>query len=596
MRIDRIDPPFWYVDFARENRNLQIMIFGDELDNVNIETNIPYLGNVKILKDVDPHYLILNICFDVNSIKEGQYKIKLNKLDTIIEFNYELKSDALYYNQQKIMTDDVVYLIMPDRFARGTDSDCNSGDIDRTNPNGWHGGTIKGITDHLDYLKDLGVTTLWLTPVVQNNMKSVKESGKEYAFYHGYAATDFYKIDRHFGNLQDYMAFVSAAHSKDMKVVMDMVLNHCGISHPWAIEPPMNDWINGKNESTNLLTNYRLTTVVDPYRADADFAETVKGWFSPRMPDINMENDNVLQYFSQLALWWIATIGIDAIRVDTYPYVNMESMKRWQQNIHKMYPSVTIIAEAWVGETAFTAEIQRRNSGEHNSLVVMDFSFQKKLCEMLLARNREKSSFALYNHFVYDYLYNDASQVLAFIDNHDMQRWSYQCNDIRKTKQALGILFTIPRIPQILYGTELLFKGSGGKDDGSFRQDFPGGWHEDTYNKFLSEGRTTEESDVFNYTQNLIQWRKGSNAITRGKMKHFIPQDSIYVYFRSYENEKVMIVVNCKNKKKNIVLTRFKEEIGHYTIGREVVTGQEYNLTNNLMINENEILILNLQL
>lgn len=593
MQINKIEPPYWYIGLAKIINNLHIMIYGEDLNDVEVETDLAHIGNITTTQDADSHYSIFHLNIDPNAVVVGEYEFRLSKQKQYAHFNYKILNEK-ENNIEKVTPKDVLYLIMPDRFSHAKSTNPVAKDVDRQNPNGWHGGNIQGVKNHLDYLCDLGVTALWLTPIAENKMAPVKEKRKKYEFYHGYAATDFYAVDPHFGSLSDYQELVSAAHKKGMKVVMDMVLNHCGISHPWVKHLPTKTWLNESNPDKARRTNYRLTTIVDPYRSYADANDTVKGWFSGNMPDINMEDKEVLNYFIQLSLWWIASTGIDAIRVDTYPYVNLESMKRWQQAIHQVYPKLSIIAEAWVDEPAFTAEVQKRNSDGDNALIVMDFAFQGHLQEFMLGRNREKSSYALYNHFVYDYLYKDATQTLAFLDNHDMQRWAYLCKDIQKTKQTIGILLTMPRIPQLLYGTELGFKGDGGTDDGNFRQDFPGGWDDDSCNKFLESGRTDEEQEIFHFTKTLLKWRKSSKAITKGTMKHFIPHNGIYAYFRTFKNEKIMVIVNCKNTKGIVDLKQFAEETNHCSKGSDVLTGQEYLIDTLLNINENGILILNL--
>lgn len=595
MIIKKIEPPYWYIGLVKISGNLQIMIYGEDLDHAVIETDMPHNGEINVVNNVDSHYLIIHIDVDKNLIKTGFYNFSISKPNRCYSFKYEIRQEERFVESTPLSLKDVVYLIMPDRFSCAKSKNLESRDIDRSNHHGWHGGNIQGVINHLDYLSDLGITALWLTPIVENKMAPVRERKKKYEFYHGYAATDFYSVDSHFGNLTDYQELVSASHSRGMKVVMDLVLNHCGTSHTWFSFPPMRNWFNEANPSKARKTNYRLTTVLDPYRSDADIDDTVKGWFSANMPDINLENKEVLHYFTQLALWWISTTSLDAIRVDTYPYMDLKSLKRWQRDIHKVYPKITFIAESWVEETAYTSEIQKRNSDGDNTLVVMDFAFQKHLKEMLLTRNREKASYALYNHFVYDYLYRDATKVLAFLDNHDMTRWAYLCDDIQKTKQAIGILLTVPRIPQIQYGTELLFEGSGGTDDGSYRQDFPGGWTNDECNKFLESGRTAEEQEVFDFTRRLLQWRKECKAITEGKMKHFIPQKGVYVYFRKNNREQIMVIVNCLNRPISIDFSTFIEKTTKgYSYGRDIITGHKYMFDVPNTINENELLILNL--
>lgn len=604
MRISKIEPPFWYIGLEALFDRLQVMVCGDDLAGATVETTLPHSGPVTTEEGVDAHYLMVYVTVDPRLLEVGMYTFTLTKGGETRWFNYEIRARVANAGGRLPLTPaDVVYLLMPDRFARGGKlaEEAGGADIDRTNPNGWHGGNLKGIADHLDYLADLGVTALWLTPVHDNGKHPGKPSPEEpskdlYTSYHGYAITDFYQVDSHFGHLDDFCDLVRNVHGQGgMKVVMDLVLNHCGSRHPWLQRPPMRDWFNATDYAEARHTNYRLTTVLDPHRAETDVEDTVRGWFTSQMPDLNMDNPHLFQYLTQMSVWWVETTGVDAVRVDTYPYVSLSHMKAWQEKVHAVLPTLSIVAETWVAEAAFTSEVQRRNSDGDHTLIVMDFAFQTHLHEAILGKRRHDAALALYNHFAYDFLYRDASQTLAFLDNHDLWRWGYLCPDPRRAKQGIGILLTVPRIPQLLYGTELLLAGTGDRSDGAFRQDFPGGWSGDAVDKFTPEGRTSEEADIFDFTRRLLRWRKESGALTRGRMTHYIPQDGLYVYFRSYRHERVMVIVNTTGSPKRLPLSRYRADLAGRTLAADIPTSRWFDLAEaDIPLRKNDILILQL--
>lgn len=515
--------------------------------------------------------------------------------------------------ERGITPKDVIYLIMPDRFASGH-SNCCKKDVDRDNPWMWHGGTLRGIIEHLDYIKELGVTAIWLTPVFENN--NPIESAK-YASYHGYGVTNFKKIDPHFGSLYDFKELVNQAHAKEIKVIIDLVMNHCGIGHHWVNEQP--DYINVLDNKTNpRLSNYNLTTVLGEYASKYDKETTVKGWFTKQMPDIDLTNKDVQTYFIDVVDYWIKEAGVDGLRLDTYLYADDKAMREWQNKLWEKHPGFPIIAETWVPNTAYTAEIQKRMSQQvcytsllsrlkkticrsdlnerSNIPIIMDFAFQKAIDKAFDNNKSEEQQRALYDHFLYDYLYDNPSMTLAFLDNHDMRRWYYEHEDLDIAKQAMGILLTVPRIPQILYGTEILSTGDNeGTGDGNWRNDFPGGWEEDPVNKFISKGRTSSEEDFFKFTQALLKWRKDSSAVTCGKMVQFLPQNGVYVYCRYNEIQRFVVFANLLGFNSKIELCRYKEIFDGKGKGKNIITKAEIDLSSReLIIQKNQILIIQL--
>lgn len=572
MKIGRIDPPCWFLGL--EPSSFQILLYGENLVDASVETNIPYVS-LDVFSETEESYLLLSFKLGKN-IKAGIYEILIRKKNETIKIPYELKESCKWKACDATITnEDVVYLLMPDRFARASNIENES--IDRKNPNTWHGGNIKGMIQALDYLKSFGITAIWHTPLFENSE------------YHGYAITNHYKIDSRFGTLEDYQLFVNEAHKRGIKVVMDMVFNHCSIEHPWVKCPPMKNWLNG-NEDDHSQTNYKITTIFDPYTSNKDKQETVKGWFTKEMPDINLKNDSVFTYLKQMTMWWIEMTGIDAFRMDTYLYSDKDKMIEWQNDLSRYYPGLSVIAETWVPEAAYTAKIQEYvydKLDDQCSFVVMDFAFQKRLEQTFDRTDIYDKDAQMYHHFVYDFLYKNPSNTLAFLDNHDLERWFSRIKSKAKLKQALALLLTLPRIPQIYYGTEFMFSGDGkGKGDGHFRMDAFEAL--DVYEKWSKD-------DVWSYFKKLLHWRNNSRAITKGKMKHFIPRNGVYVYFREYEKEKVMVISNNTSRKATINMFHYEEDIRDYQLGIDILLGTKHNLCeNNWTINGNQTLILEL--
>lgn len=575
LYINKIDPPYWFADLR--NNTLQLLLYGEDLNIVDVQTTIPHTS-IRIEGGLNNKTLILSISLK-DSLIAGTYDINITSATGRVILPYEIKNKRSWNKQRKatISNEDVVYLLMPDRFAK---EDLSEQNLQNGNdPNKRHGGKIRGIISNLSYLYDLGVTALWLTPVFKNSE------------YHGYSITDFYEIEPCLGFLEDYQSLVKQAHEHGIKIIMDVVFNHCSIKHPWLENPPLDNWFNGQEGQVIKKTNYKVTTIFDPYASKSDRDYTVKGWFTEEMPDLNIENDFVFKYLTQMTIWWIETTGIDAIRMDTYLYSDFEKMIEWQNIITKEYPGFSVIAETWVPEAAYTAKIQNeayKRLNNDTSLIVMDFAFQKRIESCFDRVKFYDKEGQIYNHFVYDYLYNCPKETLAFLDNHDLPRWYSQIKNKAKLKQALAILLTVPRIPQIYYGTEFLFSSDGnGYGDGNYRID--------AFEALLPPEKFVRY-EIARYLKIILNWRKKSKAISIGTMKHFIPQDGVYVYFRSYKDEKVMILANCTSKTSAIDLSLYKEGIKDYNYGTDVISNKQIYLTNStLTMKKNAIFILELQ-
>ena len=588
----RIDPTDWYV--GMKDPSLQIMVYGKGVRDVkDVTVDYPGVTVDSVVRLDSPNYLFVYL--NLSGAKAGEMTLNLDGK----KIKYTLKDRAMRGEEHKgFSNEDVLYLLMPDRFADGNPkNDVVKGMrdelCDRTKPGLRHGGDLAGIEQHLDYFKQLGVTALWFTPVLENDWPS--DHGVN-SSYHGYAITDYYKVDPRFGTNDEYKQLIAECHKKGLKVVMDMIFNHCSDYHIWNQDMPSKDWFN--NPHYGLQTSYKLEPVLDPYASKVDKAETVDGWFVPSMPDLNQRNTHVIKYLIQNSEWWIETAGIDGIRMDTYPYADRQAMSLWMKTLDNEYPNFNTVGETWVVEPPYTAAWQKDSKlSETNSYLktVMDFSFYDKLDK---AKREETDNFntgfnRIYHSLCYDYLYPNPSSVLAFIENHDTDRFLGEGKDTTMLKQALSLLLTINRIPQLYYGTEVLLNGSkanGG--DGNVRKDFPGGWTGDTHNCFTKDGRTKAENAMFDWISRLLHWRQGNEVITKGTQTQFIPYNGVYVVARQYNGKNVMTIINGKRSDNTLNVKRYAEIIGSHTTATDVITGKTVDLTKDIQLTQRESLII----
>ena len=603
--VDRIDPTNWFV--GMKNPQVQLMVYGKDIAKVkDVTTDYPGVKIDSVVRLDSPNYLLVYL--NLNDAKAGTMTLKFDKK----KVEYTLKNREMSGNKRQGFTNaDVLYMLMPDRFAQGANHNPQVPGMrpykeDRTKPSLRHGGDLNGIREHLDYFKELGVTALWLTPVLENDSP---DSPNGFSTYHGYATTDYYRVDPRFGTNEDYRHLCDEAHQKGLKVVMDMIFNHSGFEHPWTKDMPTKDWLNlpqwliesngtSNSQGTSFLqTSYKLTPVKDPYASKVDLKETVDGWFVPTMPDLNQRNEHLMTYLIQNSKWWIETVGIDGIRMDTYPYADARGMARWMKELDEEYPNFNTVGETWVTEPAYTAAWQKDSKlSEHNSYLktVMDFSFFDKLSQ---AKNEETDAWwqglnRLYNSFVYDYLYEDPDHVMAFVDNHDTDRFLGNGCDSLMLKQALALLMTVRRIPQLYYGTEILMNGTKEVTDGYVRKDFPGGFPGDDHNAFKAEGRTKAENDMFRWTSRLLHWRQGNECITKGKQTQFIPFNGIYVIARQYKGRTVMTILNGTTKPATLKVSRYAEVIGDTKRAKDILTNRYYDLSKDVQMKGRQSLIL----
>ena len=609
--IDRIDPTDWFVGL--KNPQVQLMVYGKNIAAVQrVATDYPGVVVDSVVRLDSPNYLFVYL--NLRQAKPGTMTLQFDK----VKVQYQLKQREMA-GDKRIGFDnsDVLYMLMPDRFAQGQGHQPQVKGMrpykeDRSQPSLRHGGDLNGIREHLDYFNELGVTALWLTPVLENDSP---DSDNGYSTYHGYATTDYYRVDPRFGTNDDYRRLCDEAHEKGLKVVMDMIFNHSGFEHPWTHDMPSRDWLNlpqwlveskGTSDARGtsfLQTSYKLTPVKDPYASQVDLKETTEGWFVPTMPDLNQRNPHLMRYLIQNSIWWIETIGIDGIRMDTYPYAFAEGMAQWMKELDEEYPNFNTVGETWVTEPAYTAAWQKDSRlSEHNSYLktVMDFSFFDKLAQ---AKNEETDAWwkglnRLYNSFVYDYLYEDPTHVMAFIDNHDTDRFLGNGHDSLALKQALALLLTVRRIPQIYYGTEIMMNGTKEKTDGHVRKDFPGGFPGDKHNAFTRQGRTRAQQSMFNWLSRLLHWRRGNETIIRGYQTQFIPYNGIYVVTRRWHRNTVMTILNGTTQDAVLDISRYQELFDDgQDVSRvqDIPTGRYYDLTKNLTLKPRQTLVLEFQ-
>lgn len=599
-KIDHIEPENWYV--GMKNSSLQLMVYGKNIRDSRVSVDYPGVKIDSLVRLDSPNYLFVYL--NLSGAKPGNMVLNIDGK----KVNYPLKARTMS-GDKRIGFDnsDVLYMLMPDRFASGRNitkpmKGLNPYVVDRSKPSLRHGGDLEGVRQHLDYFNQLGVTALWFTPVLENNLPDMNSQSS----YHGYATTNYYRVDPRFGTNEDYARLVAEAHAKGLKVVMDMIFNHCGYDHPWVKDMPSKDWFNTpewmkKGDSYYLQTSYKLTPVLDPYASKVDKRETVDGWFVRSMPDLNQKNPHVMTYLIQNSEWWIETVGIDGIRMDTYPYADRKAMSQWMKILNEEYPNFNTVGETWVTEPAYTAAWQKDSKlSKVNSYLktVMDFSFYDKIN---LAKHEETDAWwkglnRIYNSLCYDYLYENPSSVMAFIENHDTDRFLENGKDTLALKQALALLLTINRIPQLYYGTEVLMNGTKEVTDGNVRCDFPGGFAGDKHNAFTAEGRTKAENAMFNWLSKLLKWRRNNMVITKGKQIQFIPYKGVYVIARQWNNQTILTILNGTSQPVTLPLDHYAEVIGNHQEAKDVISGRKVKLGSELQLKARDTKVIELSM
>jgi neopullulanase len=583
QHFDHVEPPFWWV--GMKNQQLQILFYNHDEDLSGFKVDIQYPGVqiTEITKVGNEHYLFVTVQIS-ESAKAGTLPVRFASGKKEFTYQYRLLNKTVSTSRHQGFTSaDVIYLIMPDRFSNGDRLNDNAKGMyeisDRSNGEGRHGGDLKGIINHLDYLKDLGVTTLWLTPVLENNQKRTS--------YHGYSITDHYNVDQRFGGNDTYIEFVRAAHAHGLKVVKDMVMNHMGSEHWLNKDLPDNEWVHQFPQFTR--TNYQGNVPSDPYRSIPDSKLLTDGWFDVSMPDLDQTKPLLATYLIQNTLWWIEYSGIDGIRMDTYPYPDKQFMAAWVRAVIDEYPQINVVGEIWLNNsipaTAYWQKGMKNADGYQSNLpTVTDFPLCFTVAQALNESGGNETGLRrLYTLLSQDFIYPAANNNLIFLDNHDMTRFYLSVGrDLQKFKMGLIFLLTTRGIPEIYYGTELLMDGDGAHHP-NVRKDFPGGWKGDSVDAFAS-GKTPEQHEAFNFLRNLLKWRKNNSTIHVGKLIHYIPYDNVYVYFRIDNDKKVMVLMNGNRSSEKIDLSRFKELDNAATTANEVTTGRSMTLKSSLEI------------
>ena len=594
-QIEKVEPPFWYAGMNLSK--IQIMFYGKNI----AENQVTVSDKIKIIdikKTENPNYIFVTIETKNVAPKDLVFSFSNNK-KVQYTHNYPLKprrKDSK--NRKSFDSSDLIYLIMPDRFANGNPSNDSTNDTtekaDRASSAGRHGGDIAGIIQNLDYINSLGATAIWSTPLCEDN-------DEKYS-YHGYGQSDVYKIDPRYGSNDDYLKLSTELHKLGMKNIMDYVTNHWGWQH-WMIKDlPTKTWINQWSEYTQ--SNFKMATQSDSNASEIDFKKCVDGWFVNSMPDLNQSNPLVLNYLTQNAIWWIEFANLDGLRVDTYTFNDKKAMAIWAKSVTNEYPNLNIVGEVWLYTQAQNAYWQKDSKigaiQNYNSNLpsIMDFGLNEILINVFNedVQDRKNGIIKVYDHFSSDFLFPNINNLLVFAENHDTNRLNdnYK-NDFRKYKMALSIIATVRGIPQIYYGSEVGLNGNREKNgDGDIRKDFPGGWQSDINNAFKNLGRTDEQNNFHDFTSKLFNWRKTNDAIHFGKTKHYIPENSVYVYFRYNEKKTVMVVINNNLENQKIKTNRFQENILNFTSGKDVLSDKNINLNGEIEIEGKSVLILEL--
>jgi len=598
-RLDHVEPPFWWVGF--KTPELQILVHGEGISDYRPKIDYPGVEIKKVTRVKSPNYLFIDLLIAPDT-KAGKFDISFKKNDgRKITYPYELKArQANSATRQGFNSSDAIYLITPDRFANGTpDNDSVAGMADKLNradKDGRHGGDIQGIMDHLDYIARMGFTSIWITPLLENNQPDTS--------YHGYAITDFYKIDPRFGSNKLYRKLVRKARRKGVGVIMDMVANHTGSKYWWMDDLPDDDWINYAAEyfkGKYVNTSHRRTTIQDPYSAAGDRKLFSGGWFVETMPDLNQRNPLLANYLTQNALWWIEYAGLSGIRMDTYPYSDMKFMARWSKRIMTEYPDFNIVGEEW-SLNPITVSYWQRGRQNKNGYVsylpsLMDFPLNDALVTGLASKEEwAKGLIGIYKMLANDVIYPDPSNLVIFPDNHDMKRVFTQLHEDQDLfRMAMAFTLTMRGIPQIYYGTEILKTSPGEKDDGIIRSDFPGGWVGDKVNGFTGKGLSPDQKAAQEYLRKLLNWRKGKAVIHSGKLMHYVPENGVYVYFRYNDTDMVMVVLNKNKTATELKIARFAEMLAGHAGALNVMTGTELDISRTITLGPRSATILEIE-
>ncbi|WP_130735674.1 glycoside hydrolase family 13 protein [Flavobacterium sp. J27] len=593
-QITKMEPPFWYEGMKKSE--IQILFYGKDIAENSVTVSKPVIIT-NLTKTENPNYLFVTI--DTKTIKAQTLEFTFKNGKKTFSQPFEIKKRRADSAIRKSFdASDVIYLLMPDRFANGNEANDSSPNLtekgNRDLPGGRHGGDIQGIIDHLDYIQELGATAIWSTPLCEDNDKGYS--------YHTYGQSDVYQIDARYGTNEDYKRLASEMHKRNLKLIKDYVTNHWGAEHWMFKDMPSYDWFH--QFPGYAQSNYRMTTQYDTNGSKRDAKYCMDGWFVPSMPDLNQSNPLVLNYLIQNAIWWIEFADLDGYRVDTYSYNDKDGIAKWTKAITDEYPYFNIVGEVWMHDQAQISYWQKNSPiakiQSYNSYLpsVMDFTLHDAFGSVFNENeaNWSNGTIKFYENFVNDFLYDNPNNLLVFIENHDTGRFNeiYK-NDFKKFQLGMTLLATTRGIPQIYYGSEIGMAGNKGKGDADIRQDFPGGWKGDSNNAFTNSGRTEMQKQYFNFSKKLLNWRKNKTVIHSGKLTHYIPENNVYVYFRHNDTESVMVILNNSLNNQTLNLNRFEENIKKFTSGKDIISNETLKLNNELSIEGKTALILELQ-
>lgn len=584
-------PPNWWV--GMRDARLQVMLQGPGIGATEPELDETSRARiVKVTRVDSPNYLFVDLQIAADA-KPGELTFRFARKGGDMSLRYPLLARAPGSAERRGFDNrDAILNLMPDRFANGDPrNDRVAGyaeAADRNNPNARHGGDLRGMLDHLDYIAGMGYTMIWPTPLIEN-------AQSEYS-YHGYAATDLYRIDPRYGSNAEYRDFVTHARSKGIGMIQDVVPNHIGDGHTWMRDPPTTDWINhgGKFEPTR----HARTAIADPYAAQIDRDDFTQGWFVATMPDLNQRQPLLATYLTQNTIWWIEYAGLSGLRIDTYGYSDTAFLAEWTRRIRAEYPNFSMVGEEWSANASVVARWQNGwVDGKPGMPNMMDFPLNETLREAMSEPENDFSGGMrrLYEAMANDRLYAEPTALVAFEGNHDMPRlYSVLGENLDAYKLALVYLTTVPRIPQLYYGTEVLMTSPTERDDAAIRLDFPGGWAGDRVNAFTGAGLSLRQTEAQTWLRRLLNWRKTATAVHSGKFLHFVPRDGVYVYFRDDGAQRLMIVLSRNDKSTELQLDRFAEGLKDATSAHNVLTGAPLALGKTMMMPAHDALVIEL--
>jgi len=588
-RIDHLEPPFWWAGMA-ENK-LQLMVHGKNISDLEPEFFHPGIEINQVHRLSNPNYLFIDLFLSEEAMP-GEFEIIFNKEgQPKTKYNYTLlKRESDSADRKGFSPADVIYLITPDRYANGDPGNDSSSQLkekqNRLKKGGRHGGDIQGIIDHLDYISDMGFTQIWLNPVLENDQHTYS--------YHGYSTTDYYNIDARFGNNELYKVLSKEAKKRGIGLVMDLILNHIGSEHWWMKDLPTIDWIN--NDGKFVRSNHIHESVHDPHLTESQRDLLTSGWFVETMPDLNQNYTFLANYLIQNSIWWIEYADLSGFRIDTYPYIDKNFLSIWSKRIATEYPRFNFVGEEWSSNPTMVSYWQKGSNryDDYDSYIpsMMDFPLQEALVNGLLGNENWNSGIIdIFRVISNDFQYGDPYNLVVFAGNHDMKRIYSQLNEqMDLYKMAMTIINTVRGIPQIYYGTEIAMSSTG--DHGALRKDFPGGWPGDKANAFTGRSLNKKELEAQNFIRKLLNWRKENIAITMGNMIHYPVENGIYVYFRSYNEALVMVIINNNKRSKTIDPDRFNEVIAEKKQGISILDNKVYDLTTKINLPGKGALIL----